>query len=365
MYRPVERILLMKLRRMGDTLILTPTLRALRESYPDARVVVVVPSEWVELLETNPHLDRIIGYRSGSPVSFVSLIRQLRRQRFDLGINPHANLRSASILLLSGVPERVVDNRSGRSFFSTVPMARPPAGRPAVERDLDCVRALGLKPAESRIELFLERADRDAAEAFLEEQGLCGSVPLLAIAPGASAPAKRWPPERFAAVAGRLMREESVSVLLVGAPGESGLLGQIAAMMEVRPVFVQVERLRLLAAILERCSLFLGNDSGPKHLAVALGVPTLTLFGPEDAREWHPYADKEGHIAIMRDVDCRNGGCGKRVCDDHRCMTLIGIEEVLASARELLVLRRGSPNGKSTWTTEGDVDDARAPDDTS
>ncbi|KPJ53001.1 hypothetical protein AMJ39_06235 [candidate division TA06 bacterium DG_24] len=337
---PMERILVVKLRQMGDTVILTPMLRALRRAHPRARIVVVVPSMWADLLETSPHIDRLIGYRGGSFYGTLALIRELRQERFDLGINPHASSRSAWILFLSAVTQRVVDNRSGRALFSTVNVPHPPRGRAAVERDLDCIRSLGLESDGSNIELFLTTEDRAVARRFLEERGLVDGALRVAIAPGASAPAKQWSAARFASVADILAQDAGVHVLLVGAPEETELLNEVESRMAARPTTVQISQLRHLAAILERCSLFLGNDSGPKHLAVGVGTPTLSIFGPEDAVEWHPYEAEEGHVAIIKDVDCREGGCGKRVCDDHRCMGLITVDEVVGGARTLLRLKK-------------------------
>jgi ADP-heptose:LPS heptosyltransferase len=323
-----RRILVVKLRRIGDLVLATPTLRILKQLYPHARVTLVTTWPAAQLFQRSEMVDRVVPFRGRSWSELVGIARGLRSERPDLAVNLHASWKSALLTKLSGAPRRVVHNHSGVDYFGTIPLRAHKVRKSHIERDLDCVRSLGWNGATPVPYIDLRPDEVGQGEEILEGAGVRGDRPRVLVAPGASAPSKRWPGERFLLVAERLAERGYEPVILVD-PQDQSTPGN------GRWPRIELANLRLLGAAISRCTLCIGNDSGVAHIAVAVGTATLTLFGPEHTREWHPYSGRD-HVAIMKPVECRGWGCGKRDCADHRCMELISVDEVVDKAVKIL-----------------------------
>ena len=222
---------------------------------------------------------------------------------------------------------------------------------------MDAIRALGINVPEGRMpRVHLSPVESDLGLDRLESLGLEG--PVLALGLGASRPTKTWPLERFAALAIEWRKKQKGGVLALVGPREDDVLHSFLkaaddllaatvpdsterATIRLGMVTQGAPPIRLLAAMLRHCSVFVGNDSGPKHLAVSVDIPTVTIFGPEDPFEWHPYPKSEHPILYVAHLNCRKDAqpgmpawCGLDVCieEKHRCMREIGFEAVLAEA---------------------------------
>lgn len=330
----VENILVVQTAFIGDVILTTPLIRALKEGFPRALLSVLVIPATAEVLEGNPRIDEIIVYdkrgKERGAIDFLKLMARLRRQRFDLAIIPHRSLRSALLAYLARIPERVGFDTSAGSLLLTEKVAYR-KGVHEVERNLDLARHLGLEVAGSVLEVFPGSGDHEFASRFLEQRGVCANDLLIGMSPGSVWATKRWLPERFARVADWLQEENGARVILFGGEGDRKLCQRIRGMMAEKPIIAAgLTSLRQSAALMARCRVFLSNDSAPVHLAVAMGVPVVAIFGATvPAFGFGPYGD--GHVVIEKDLDCRPCGVhGGNVCPrgTFECMEAIGAAKV-------------------------------------
>jgi ADP-heptose:LPS heptosyltransferase len=338
----VRRVLVIRHRAGGDLLLSTPALRALRAGLPDASIDVLTARGFRGLLEGNPDVSRIVDFDRGSLASQVGLYARLLRGGYDLVIDMVSNPRSAWMTALTRARIRMGYRLRGRSWAYTDALPREPAGpqgpllRYAPEAALDFVRALGL-PAQGLGLTFRVSAQAEETIArWLDAASLDRGRPLVACHPTGSWPAKTWAPERFAAVMDLLAPD--AEVVWCWGPGERVEVEACRARMRAPSMLAPATGWQELGALLRRSALWIGNDSGPKHLAVALGVPTVTIFGPTHPKTWHP---PEGpHILEEAEgLECLH--CNANVCPlpgdrNMRCMRDVTVERVVRAARRLL-----------------------------
>ncbi len=309
--RNFQRILVSRLRFLGDVLLTTPLVRRLREVFPHAEIVYLTEAAYAPLLAHNPHLDEVLAFSPrASAAAQAQLYRSLRRRRFDLAIDLFGNPRTALLTWLTGAPVRVGGDFRGRGklYSHRVPAA---AGSPdAIAFHLRSLEMLGIAAGDKRTEFFLMPEERLWAQSFLAMQAIDPARPLVGMHPGATWPNKRWPASHFAEVAKALLAA-GVQVLLTQGPQEALI---VAAVQQQAPgvSVLPVLSLRETAAVLARCAAFVSNDCGILHLAVAVGTPTVGLFGPSQKEIWFPYDAAEGHVAVDLAIDCRP--CHKNFC---------------------------------------------------
>jgi heptosyltransferase-2 len=309
----------------------------------------VVKPSLAPLIADAAWFDQVIPWdrRESPPAAQREAAAALRGGRFDLGVLFTHSLAARWLLWRAGVRRRVGlakawpgllltecvsirAARRGRRFVSKVELYRAMCER------LGCADADDQRPEVMISESLRRRADRMLAEA-----GHVADRPIVGLVPGASyGPSKRWPAERFAAVAERLAAEAGCETLIFTGPGEERLAEQVSAAMRARPLDLPASRdLGLLKALVGRCALLISNDTGPRHVAVALGVPVVTIMGPTDPEVTRtPY---ERGIVLQQATPC--APCYKRRCPrDHRCMTAVRPEDVFDAARRLLGAHGGS-----------------------
>ncbi|HUP58056.1 MAG TPA: glycosyltransferase family 9 protein [Bdellovibrionota bacterium] len=361
--RPVrpKKVLAMKLRALGDTVLMTAPVLELQRAFPDAELHVAVQSSWAPVFDRFPNLAQVWGYerhkeRAARAKALARLALKLRRERFDLVVNFHASPSSATISFATGARHRSIHfhGHKDKNRYSTVRIPGKGTLKPIVERDMDAVRALGIQVPEGGVpRIFLQEAEIARASERLGLQGFTGRV--LGLGLGSSRPTKCWPVDRFAEVAVRWCKDAGGSAVAFAGPGErergleflkgidEALRAHVPDVRERAVIRARIGLetsldLRFLTAMLGRCAVVLGNDSGPRHLAVAAGVPTVTLFGPEHPFEWHPYPLERHPRLFMEPLECRKDAepgmpawCGIEVCVEqaHRCMTMIGADPVL------------------------------------
>ncbi len=322
------KILLIKLRALGDSVLLSSALASLQKLYPRAEISLLLPEKWASLYAYDPRVAQLFARSAhNSWRQDFQLMRQLAAENFDVSVALHASLRSTLFSIVSGAPERVhhFHGFKDRNLFSTRLIPGKSEVKPILERDLDAVRALSPHPLQvERPQIILTEAEVGQAREFLAAQNLKG--PLLCLGLGASRPTKVWPMESYAEVAQNWQRERGGPVLAFYSESERAS----AAVLPTSVVSCVDFPLRQIAALLKIATLFIGNDSGPKHLAAAVGTRTLSIFGPEDPYEWHPYPNDEHPYLFLPDLECRtevspNGRrwCGLAQCtiEKHRCMT--------------------------------------------
>jgi len=297
--KAIQSLLVIKVRALGDTLLATPSLRALRRGLPEARITAVVAPAGREILEDNPDVDEILVYDKAMDGwgGWLRFVAGLRRKKYDAAVSLHASFRTALLALASGARIRIVHNHSGRNFFSTLRITAKKESKSAIARDLDAVRALGLADSGDGLTLPLRPRHHESAAAYLREHGLASSKRLYLLAPGAGKERKRWTPEAAAAFLDQVTdRLDSDWVLLAG-PAEQGMADAIRQLAKNKPrIFAR--GIKEAAALMACCQGVVTADSGPKHVAVAMGTPTLTLWTDEPEAEWHPY--DHGRHALLR-----------------------------------------------------------------
>ena len=346
-------ILVVKLSDIGDVLTATPALRALRESFPTARLEALVPPNSAPVLAESPLVDDVIVFdkfqydrpidalRPYSLADLLRFARGLRRRRYDCLVILHhlttrwGTLKYAALALTSGAKARVgLDN--GRGWFLTHRVRDGGFGaRHEVEYWLDVVGTIGAVTEDTSLEMAVGENDQ-----IPMTNDRC---PLVAIHPGSGgySLARRWDPERFARVADALVERHGARIVLVGAPADG--VSQVASLMRSEAVNLEGKTtLGQLAAILKRCDLFIGADSGVMHLAAAVGTPLVAIFGPSNHRAWGPWPRDGRHIILRADLPCSpcsyvGFSVGQREgCEAMTCMKAVTPEMVLKAAVELL-----------------------------
>jgi ADP-heptose:LPS heptosyltransferase len=339
-----ERILVIRHRAAGDLLLTTPALRALRAAFPSASIEVLVARRMEGLLEGNDDVDRVTTVDRGSTLSQAGLYARLARGGYAMVLDLVSNPRSAFMTALTRARVRAGYDIPGRAWAYTLRVPREPvdaAGRPAVryapEAALDVVRALGIAPAGLGLRFRVSERARALIDRWLQSVAAdCGGKPLVACLPTGSWSAKTWLPDRFAATMDAL--SEEAMPLWIWGPGELAAVESVRSRMERGSLLAPPTGWQELGALLERCALLVCNDSGPKHVAVALGTPTVTIFGPTHPVTWHP---PDGPHAAVEAVGLECLHCNANDCPltgDRwlRCMLDVTVERVTAEARALL-----------------------------
>jgi heptosyltransferase-2 len=332
---------------IGDTVMATPAIRALRRRYPDARLVGLIKTGARATLDGTTWFDEILPFhpKSARPEErSIGLIKRLRRERFDLAVLLPNSFRSALMAWLAGIPRRVGYARGGRGFLLTDRLDAPRDGSgrflvsPAVEYYLALAHHLGCSSESVRLELATTEEDEAAADSAWKALKLPAGEKVICLnTGGAFGPAKSWPNPYFAALARRLADEIGYSSLVLCGPGErdnAREIARLAAHPRVASLADQPLSLGLSKACIRRSALLITTDSGPRHFAAAFNVPVVSLFGPTHigwTRTNHPLA-----IHLQHRVPC--GPCQRPVCPlkHQRCMTELAPETVFRTARRLL-----------------------------
>ena len=329
---------------IGDAVMSVPALEALRKCYPGAEIVLLA-KPWVsELYWSHPAASRLIIYdpdgEHAGPRGFWKIVQALRSERFEAAILFRNSFHSAWMAWCARIPARVGYARDCRSALLTDGIEAPPAAAYGHQSSyyLQLLFRAGLiekpEPVQS-VRLVVSDAEKKWAEKRLESLGLQGRRFLVGLNPGASfGPAKRWLLERFADLADRLVGGLQADVLIFGSREEKPLAEEVTKEMKQKSTVLAGETtLRQLMALLSRCSLVVTNDSGPMHLAAALGLPLVAIFGSTDERATGPLGP---HTRVVkRPVSC--SPCGLRECPiDFRCMTGVSVDDVYRAALELV-----------------------------
>jgi len=340
------KILLVRLREIGDVAFTTPAIRALRRHFPSAHFTYIVEPVAADVVRHNPHIDELIvaprerGVRG--LLADVALGRRLRSSRFDLAIDFHGGPRASLLTWLSGATERVGYEIVGRSWMYTKRVARPRElrARHSVENQWDLLGAIGIDPPQRADTPVAIVVDRDAVVSVadrLSRAGVTGANRLVVMHVSAGNPFRRWPLDRFVTVARELTAHDPTRRIVVTS-GPSERDAARAVVEQSGALQVGEFSLSELRALVDRAALYIGGDSGPLHIAGASAVPIVALFGPTLPERSAPWRDP-AFPSISVDagpLNCRP--CDQRVCapGDFRCLTMISAERVIEAAEKLL-----------------------------
>jgi heptosyltransferase-2 len=353
-----SRIVVLAPNWLGDLVMALPAIASLRAWRPDAHLAVAARAGIAPLLSMVDGVNEVVelegsGWRSA--VAASADVQRLANGRFDAAVLLPNSFGAALLARRAGIAERWGYRRDLRGGLLTRAIDPPKTPLHHAEYYLALVAALGAPPAPHVAALRVDQGLRDRAMALLTDAGWQGG-PIVSFAPGAAfGTAKRWPPDRAGAVAALLAYEPGAVPVLVGARAD------VEAARCVHDVYTTVTRavsappmidltgrtdLPMLAAVLALSTTVVSNDSGAMHVAAAVGVPVVALFGPTNERRTSPLADREGapHAIVVGDAWCRP--CELRRCPlDHRCMKTISVERVAAEAKRLLLDGRGRAPG--------------------
>jgi lipopolysaccharide heptosyltransferase I len=341
-----QRILIVRLSALGDVVHVLPLLDVLRRARPDAHIGWLVEERAATLLEGHPQIDRlwiaprreVSGlWRERRYVRAVSrlreTVRELRAARYDVTLDAQCNFRSSSWAWMSGAPRRIgfapPYTKEKGHWLSTERVSAPVGGQLKVHRNLELLKAQGIDTSDARAVLPLPESARRSARALRE--GI-EEPRLVALHPGVSGHGaiKRWPPERFSALARRLRDELGACCLVTWGPEERGLAEEVVAASEgAARLGPETGSLLELGALYEECDVVVGGDTGPLHLAAALGVAVVGLYGPKDPAIYGPWNGRTGMVSTMvwKHVHC--SPCRLRRCPNVICMPAIEVEDVV------------------------------------
>ena len=321
----VKKVLVFSFSYIGDAVLSTAVIRPLRRRFADAQIAFLVGIRAAKLFTNDPQIDQVFVYDNrGSHTGWrgkFRLIKMLRREKFDLVID-----------LRDSVWSRLV---GGKRWG----MKLRGADIHAVTRYLDVLQRRGVDTAGAQPKLEFSQLELAKRNEFLEQSGVDCSHLIVGIHPGGNWVYKLWTPKNFARISDRLHERWNAQVLLFAGPDEQALLNNVASLMSCQPILIQTHDLRKVAALLEACDIYIGNDTGPMHIAAAVGIQVAAIFGSTNYRRSGPYG--EGHTVVQSGLNLgcnpchpgkHPGGCGKSSCEVIEAVT---VEQVLCAIDKL------------------------------
>jgi lipopolysaccharide heptosyltransferase II len=370
------KILLVRLRLIGDVVLTTPLLNALRRRYPDGQLTYVVEAAAAPVIRGNRNVtDIVVVPRTGGMARVrddLALARRLRRQHFDIAIDLHGGPRAAWLTWSSGAPVRIGYRIQGRSWMYThvVPRPRDEAPRPSVVNQSDLLAPLGLElpdPVLDPLEMAVDTTASASVDRRLKGAGISAAHPIVVIHVSAGNPFRRWPPASFEAlVVAVARRDPSRRVILTSGPSDARAAKEIAARARavLGPLAGAVPEigefdLAELRTLVARAAVYIGGDSGPLHIAGTTTTPIVALFGPTLPERSMPWRDPQWFAEAVDagPLECRP--CRQRECapGDFRCLTRITAEQV-AGAAERAIVSIGKTRGaaRTLWVREASLE---------
>ena len=352
--KEIDKILILQLAGIGDLVLATPTLKALRTRFKDAYIGLLVISRTAQLIKGCPDIDDLFVLdirdtslrnllKKGAFIKVYKTTKELRKKRFDMLINLEhisswiGSFKIAVLFWLIGAKYRVGRDTDKRGFFLNFKI-RENSNEPkhAVEANLDVARALGANIEKITLEVPIFEEDKTYISNFLAQRGVSDTDLLVGLNPGTYRPYGRWFKERWTQLAHWLIEERGYKVIITGGEGEREMINEIANLTEKKSAITATDfTLKQFSALLERLNLFIASDTGPMHIAAAMQPPLIALFGPGDIHKFSPYCHSNNCMVVRKEVDCQRP-CYKFRCNDRKCMELITIDDVINAVKRVL-----------------------------
>jgi heptosyltransferase II len=339
-----KKILVMRYRFIGDTVLTVPFLRNLRQAFPAAQIDLMLEPFSGQVVEGCPYVDRVIPFEfktihtysaaaeRGKAAGYLHYWKLIRNERYDAAFVLKRSLSSALLVRFAGVPRRIGFDTEGRGLLLTDRVAYR-QDQHEVENFLDCLRVLDVPVTDKALELWSDPENDKKVAAILARAGWKDDDLKIIIHAAASLPAKQWPLERFAAIMTVLRDRYHARFVYTGSAGDAKLYGGIEKLGPFNGLdLCGVTNVRENLSVYKTADLFFGVDSGPMHMAAAMGVPVVALFGPTDERKWGPWG--EGHRVITKRLSCHP--CKPHKCADNECMMQISVNDALDALNKLL-----------------------------
>ena len=338
----IQRLLIRSANWIGDAVMTTPAVQAIRKGFPNAHISLLAKPWVAPVFEKSDHIDRLLIYdgerRHKGFFGKFRLARDLEQYDFDAAILLQNAFEAALISFLAEIPIRIGYSRDARRLLLThaVPCTNEIKTKHQTEYYLNILRRIGIESDNRSLYLNLNQNDRFRAKKILSEQHLSLDDKIIGINPGATyGPAKQWPPDRFARLADRIHAFTGVRIIIFGGPGDQKLGQEISEKMRHRPLDLSGKTsLGEAMALIEKCDLFITNDSGLMHVAAALDVPLVAVFGSTNSVATGPLGSHSR--VVQATLPC--SPCLKSECPEGHlnCMDLIDVDQVFDAAREML-----------------------------
>ncbi|MCX5706042.1 MAG: glycosyltransferase family 9 protein [Candidatus Omnitrophica bacterium] len=354
-----KRVLFINPFGIGDVLFTTPVLRLLKESDPGIYIGYWCNERVADILKNHPYIDQIFALSRGDIkkiyhqsmfkglAASMGIARRIKKEKFDIALDFSLDDHYSYVSRKIGIKRRIGFNYKLRGRYLTDKLdLEGYSGKHVVEHYLDLLKFLDIQPKVQGLELFVPDEDSKEAGKLLVTYGIKEGDLVIGVAPGAGASwgkdaeFKRWPPVKFARIADKIVDNFKAKIVLLGDESEKPIADTISGFMRNKPVdLVGKTSLVELAAVISRLKLLISNDGGPLHMAVALGIKTVSIFGPVDELVYGPYPEGKKHIVVTHEIQCRP--CYKKFrlpeCKrDKVCITAVSIEDVYQSVRGLL-----------------------------
>jgi predicted lipopolysaccharide heptosyltransferase III len=339
---PVSKILVIQLGDIGDVVWAIPTFWSIKAAFPQARLSVLVRNNNGDFLSDDPHIDKIYTVTTETAFSGLQLVRNLRRERFDLLLDLRADERGAYISFLSGAKIRAAQYYSGltwrnRAFThlaDPTPLKEKKLG--AAEQSLKIIRRFGIKESTSIPRIFVTEKLKNEMSQLLSEEKVETKNGWVSINPFSRWAYKEWGLDKWKQLAFFIWETYKMPVIINGSAAEKKRAEELAFESK-SPIynFAGKTTLREMAALLQMSRLHIGVDSAAPHIAAAVGTPTITIYGPSDWRDWAPIGDN--HMVVLPDMDC--SPCRKKGCEGEGrsiCLENLPIEKVQSAVEAML-----------------------------
>ena len=332
------RILLVRNDKIGDLVLATPAIRALRETYPKSYIAMLVNDYARDVVVGNPDIDEVIVEHKGELNEFLKLLKEVKGRRFDVAIILFPFFRTALLALLGRIPLRISTGFKFYQFFFNrlIYLRRSKGVKHEIDYNLDLVRLIGADTINKKPCIPVSREDEEYVDRFLKGIGMKNDDILIGLNPGSGFSARKWREEYFGELAVIFKQRLGAKVLILWGPDERELAEKVLKLSNGTAELAFETKIKQLASLIKRCNLIVTNNTGPMHIAAAVGAPMVELFDPKWAcspvRWGHP---ENGNIILKPDIDCTKK-CNSEECGHFDCMDRITVEMVFAASKNVL-----------------------------
>ncbi len=329
-----KRILIFNVNWVGDVLFSTAVIRNIRRNFPDAYICCVIPERCYPVLKNNPHLDEILIFnereRHKSMMAQLRFVRQLKSKKFDTAILLHRSFSRALLCRLAGIP-RIIGYLTKKRGFLLSKKITPPKqdSLHRIDYYLNIIEKAGLRVEDRYPEFFVSKEDEESVKSFLEKNSVTERDFLVVLNPGGNWLPKRWPKDYWSSLAQRLIDEFHAKIVITGAEHDRPLALEISRRLKERVLIAcGAFNLKQLGAFCKRVDVFITADTGPLHIATAVGAKKIiALFGPTSPELTGPFPRKNV-VIISKNIGCKVP-CYVVHCKDNRCMKVISVDDVI------------------------------------
>ena len=338
-----KRILIIRTDKIGDVVLSTPVIKAVKDFYPNSFIAFMVRPYAQEIVEGNPDIDEVIPFdkdkKCRNLLASLVFAWKLRKKKFDLAINLHPTNRVHIITFFAGIPERVgYERKMGFLLTKKLVDTKHLGEKHEMEYSLDVVRSLGIEPKDKRLFMPIKLESEIWVEDILAKNRILNQDRLLAIHPSASCPSRIWPQENYVELANKLIEKYDYKIILIASALDKKIADKVASKIDY-PVLNLAGQTNLskIASILKRCKLFISNDSGPVHISSAVGTPVISIFGRKQRGlsplRWGPLGIKDKFLhKDIGCIECLAHNCKK----EFACLKSISVEDVLGAVESIL-----------------------------